>query len=43
MKGSPASLTDEIVIKEKKPRTQDYTLTEEFLDYKRQIKKILSE
>lgn len=43
MKGSPASLTDEIVIKEKKPRTQDYTLTEEFIEYKRQIKKILSD
>ena len=43
MKGSPASITDEIVINEKKPRTQDYTLTEEFIGYKRQIKKLLSE
>ena len=35
--GKPASLTDEIVIKEKKPRTQDFSLTEEFLEYKREI------
>lgn len=43
MKGSPAVLSDEIVINERKPRTQDYTLTEEFIGYKRQIKKLLSQ
>ena len=41
MKGSPASLTDEIVIREKKPRNQDFILTEEFLSYKRHIKELL--
>ena len=33
----PATLTDEIVIKEPKPRRKDFNLTEEFLQYKRQI------
>ena len=35
--GRPATLTDEIVIKEPKPRRKDFNLTEEFLQYKRQI------
>lgn len=38
MKGTPAVLSDEIVINEKKPRTQDFMLTEEFLNYKKLIK-----
>lgn len=35
--GKPATLTDEIVIKEPKPRRRDFNLTEEFLQYKREI------
>ena len=35
--GKPASLTDEIVIKEKKPRARDFALSQSFLEYKREI------
>lgn len=35
--GKPGKIQDEIVIKEKKPRKEDFNLTEEFLEYKRQI------
>jgi ABC-type nitrate/sulfonate/bicarbonate transport system ATPase subunit len=35
--GKPGMLTKEIVIKEKKPRRKDFNLTEEFLQYKREI------
>lgn len=35
--GSSGALTDEIVIKEPKPRRGDFTLSEEFLQYKRDI------
>ncbi len=35
--GKPASITKEIVIDEKKPRSKDFRLTEKFLDYKREI------
>lgn len=35
--GSPAAITDEIVIREPKPRRKDFNLTEEFLNYKREI------
>ncbi|MBO4310924.1 MAG: ABC transporter ATP-binding protein [Lachnospiraceae bacterium] len=41
MKGNPAVLSDEIKINEKKPRTQDFTLTNEFLEYKKTIKEKL--
>ena len=41
MKGSPAVIGAEIEIKEAKPRSQDFTLTEEFLRYKRMIKEML--
>ena len=41
LKGSPASLTDEIVISEPKPRNNDYILTQEFLDHKRKIRSLL--
>ena len=35
--GKPGQITKEIVIRESKPRTQDFKLTEEFLQYKREI------
>ena len=41
MKGSPAVLSEEIVISGEKPRNQDFLLTEEFLDYKRSIRQLL--
>lgn len=33
----PGKITEEIVIKEPKPRRKDFNLTEEFLEYKKQI------
>lgn len=35
--GHPGKITKEIVIKEKKPRRKDFNLTDEFLQYKREI------
>jgi len=35
--GTPASISKEIVISTKKPRTADFNLTEEFLAYKKEI------
>ncbi len=35
--GRPATLTDEIVIDEPKPRSSDFVLTDRFLQYKRRI------
>lgn len=35
--GKPGEITKEIVIKEPKPRAKDFNLTEEFLEYKREI------
>ena len=35
--GKPGEITKEIVIKEQKPRQKDFHLTEEFLNYKREI------
>lgn len=37
LSGQPGMISDEIFISEKKPRTNDFTLTEEFLQYKRRI------
>ncbi len=37
LRGKPGTLTDEIVIREPKPRDPDFNLTEEFLQYKRKI------
>lgn len=37
MSGVPGKITDEIVIDEKKPRTNEFTLTQEFLSYKKRI------
>lgn len=35
--GKPGTITKEIVIKEEKPRSKDFNLTEEFLAYKKEI------
>lgn len=35
--GKPGTITKEIVIKEPKPRKKDFNLTEEFLEYKKEI------
>ena len=40
--GKPGEITKEIVIRESKPRAQDFKLTEEFLQYKKEILKHLS-
>lgn len=37
LSGKPGKITDEIVIKEKKPRPADFYLTDQFLAYKRDI------
>ena len=37
LSGKPGTIKDEIVIKEPKPRSKDFMLTEEFLQYKREI------
>lgn len=37
LSGKPGQIRDEIVIKEKKPRKEDFPLTEDFLAYKRAI------
>lgn len=43
MTGKPGSITKEIIIKEKRPRKNEFELTEEFLKYKREILKELGE
>ena len=35
--GKPGQITKEIVIREPRPRRKDFNLTEEFLDYKKEI------
>ena len=37
LKGKPGQITDEIVIREKRPRRNDFNLTPEFLEYKKKI------
>ncbi len=39
--GRPGRITEEIVIREPKPRRKDFNLTEEFLEYKKDILKKL--
>lgn len=39
--GTPGHISHEIVIKEPRPRKQEFTLTEEFLKYKKQILELL--
>lgn len=41
LKGTPGQITDEIMIREKKPRPDDFYLTETFLEYKRRIISLL--
>ena len=41
MSGSPASLTKEIRINRHRPRNQAFTMTEEFLEYKKEIRRLL--
>lgn len=42
LSGSPGEITGEIIITEKKPRREDFNLTEEFLEYKRRILALLN-
>ena len=42
LSGSPGEITGEIIIKEPKPRKDDFNLTAEFLEYKRKILSLLS-
>ena len=37
LSGVPGVISDEITIDEKKPRTNDFTLTPEFIAYKKRI------
>lgn len=37
LNGAPGKIKEEIVIREKKPRAEDFALSEKFLEYKRQI------
>lgn len=41
LSGSPGKITGEIIIKEPKPRRDDFNLTSEFLEYKRKILSLL--
>lgn len=41
LSGSPGKITGEIIIKEPKPRRDDFDLTAEFLEYKRKILSLL--
>lgn len=41
LSGSPGEITGEIVIKEPKPRRDDFNLTNEFLEYKKKILSLL--
>ena len=41
LSGSPGEIRDEIIIKEPKPRREDFNLTPEFLEYKRRILSLL--
>lgn len=41
LSGSPGEITGEIIIKEPKPRKDDFNLTAEFLEYKRKILSLL--
>ncbi len=41
LSGTPGKITGEIIIKEPKPRCEDFNLTAEFLEYKRRILSLL--
>jgi len=42
LSGSPGEITGEIIIREPKPRRDDFNLTAEFLEYKRRILELLN-
>lgn len=42
LSGSPGKITGEIIIQESKPRRDDFNLTAEFLEYKRQILNLIT-
>lgn len=42
LSGTPGTIANEIVIDEKKPRREDFNLTDEFLAYKRKIVQLLN-
>ena len=42
LRGKPSSITDELIITEPRPRNNDFALSEDFLNYKRQIRKLLA-
>jgi ABC-type nitrate/sulfonate/bicarbonate transport system ATPase subunit len=39
--GAPGKITKEIIIREEKPRNKEFHISEEFLEYKREILKHL--
>lgn len=41
LQGQPGKIAEEIVIKEKKPRAEDFALSSEFLEYKKRIMSML--
>ncbi|MBR2366772.1 MAG: ABC transporter ATP-binding protein [Oscillospiraceae bacterium] len=41
LSGAPGKIAGEIVIREKKPRSEDFALTPEFLEYKRKILRLI--
>lgn len=43
LSGSPGEITGEVIIREPKPRSEDFNLTAEFLGYKRQILALLTD
>lgn len=42
LSGKPGKITDEVVIKETKPRSKEFIVSEEFMNYKKQILKTLN-
>lgn len=42
MTGKPGKITKEIVVKQPKPRNREFTVSEEFIEYKKQILEILN-
>ena len=41
MTGSPGTISEEIAVNRPKPRNQAFTLTDEFMEYKKQIRSLL--
>lgn len=42
LSGKPGKITDEVIIKETKPRSKEFIVSEEFMNYKKQILKTLN-